>query len=306
MTLNCMSFRTPDFRYIAANVNHIIVTCVVLLINVGLPLSRSQDVILTQIDSQTEDPLADATACERDVPIMKELRTNVIRTYYINPDADHTTCMKLLSEAGIYLISDLSSPNISINRADPEWQVSLYSRYTAVIDELQQYNNTIGFFAGNEISNTVATTDASAYVKASVRDMKSYIKQKGYRTMGVGYATADVSNIRVNLANYLDCESDEQIIDFWGYNVYSWCGSSTYQKSGYKSRTEEFRNYTVPVFFAEYGCNEVQPRQFTEVNALYGDTMAEIWSGGIVYMYFQEANDYGMFLNSIPQGRVLI
>ncbi|KAJ5112001.1 hypothetical protein N7532_000046 [Penicillium argentinense] len=244
--------------------------------------------------SNTEDPLADATACERDVPLMKELRTNVIRTYYINPDADHTKCMQLLSDAGIYLISDLSSPNVSINRADPEWQVSLYSRYTAVIDELQQYNNTIGFFAGNEISNTVATTDASAYVKASVRDMKSYIKQKGYRSMGVGYATADVSNIRVNLANYLDCESDDQAIDFWGYNIYSWCGNSTYQESGYKARTEEFRNYTAPVFFAEYGCNEVTPREFTEVKALYGDTMAEVWSGGIVYMYFQESNDYGL------------
>nr|ADO29924.1 hypothetical protein PP102 [Penicillium paxilli] len=244
------------------------------------------------IDS--EDPLADATACERDVPIMKELRTNVIRTYYINPDADHTKCMKLLEEAGIYLISDLSTPNNSINRADPSWGMDLYDRYTSVIDELQQYNNTIGFFAGNEISNTAATTDASAYVKAAVRDMKTYIKEKNYRSMGVGYATADVTNIRVNLANYLDCESDEQIIDFWGYNVYSWCGDSNYQKSGYKTRTEEFRNYTVPVFFAEYGCNDVTPRPFTEVTALYGDTMAEVWSGGIVYMYFQESNDYGL------------
>ncbi|KAJ5369562.1 hypothetical protein N7509_014174 [Penicillium cosmopolitanum] len=244
--------------------------------------------------SNSEDPLADATACERDVPIMKELRTNVIRTYYINPDADHSACMKLLQDAGIYLISDLSSPNSSINRADPEWQVSLYSRYTSVIDELQQYNNTIGFFAGNEISNTAATTEASAYVKASVRDMKTYIKQKGYRSMGIGYATADVTTIRVNLANYLDCEDDDQTIDFWGYNVYSWCGNSTYEKSGYSTRTEEFRNYTAPVFFAEYGCNDVQPRPFTEVTALYGDTMAEVWSGGIVYMYFQEANDYGL------------
>lgn len=244
--------------------------------------------------SNNEDPLADATACERDVPILKELRTNIIRTYYINPDADHTKCMKLLSDAGIYLISDLSSPNVSINRADPEWQVSLYSRYTSVIDELQQYNNTIGFFAGNEISNTVATTDASAYVKASVRDMKSYIKQKGYRSMGVGYATADVSNIRVELANYLDCEEEDQAIDFWGYNIYSWCGNSNYKDSGYKARTEEFRNYTAPVFFAEYGCNDVTPRPFTEVKALYGDTMSEVWSGGIVYMYFQETNNYGL------------
>lgn len=224
---------------------------------------------------------------------MKELRTNVIRTYAINASADHSACMKLLSEAGIYLISDLSDPSQSIDRSDPSWETSLYTRYTSVIDELSQYNNTIGFFAGNEVSNTVATSDASAFVKAAVRDMKKYIKQKGYRSMGVGYATADVSAIRENMADYFDCNESDETIDFWGYNIYSWCGTSSYSASGYKDRTEEFRNYSVPVFFAEYGCNDVTPRKFTEVQALYGDTMAEVWSGGIVYMYFQETNNYG-------------
>lgn len=231
----------------------------------------------------------------------------MIRTYYINATADHTECMNLLAEAGIYVISDLSSPSESIDRSNPSWGIDLYERYTSVIDELAQYNNTIGFFAGNEVSNTVATTDASAYVKAAVRDMKTYIKEKGYRSMGVGYATADVSNIRDHMADYFDCEDDDQTIDFWGYNIYSWCGDSSYADSGYKSRTEEFRNYTVPVFFAEYGCNEVQPRQFTEVSTLYGDTMAEVWSGGIVYMYFQDENDYGGFpLDCTSIGKILI
>ncbi|KAJ5809059.1 uncharacterized protein N7503_001277 [Penicillium pulvis] len=244
--------------------------------------------------SQTVDPLADVTTCERDIPYMQELRTNVIRTYYINPDADHSGCMKLLQEAGIYVISDLSSTSEAIDRDDPEWNVALYDRYTSVIDELAQYNNTIGFFAGNEIANSVATTDGMAYAKAAVRDMKKYIKEMGYRAMGVGYATADVSAIRTDLANYLDCEAEDEIVDFYGYNIYSWCGDSTYAESGYKARTEEFANYTVPVFFAEYGCNSVSPRTFTEVEALYGDNMTPVWSGGIVYMYFQNSNDYGL------------
>lgn len=224
---------------------------------------------------------------------MAELRTNVIRTYAINASADHSACMKLLSAAGIYVISDLSDPNQSIDRSDPSWKTDLFARYTSVVDELSQYNNTIGFFAGNEVSNTVATSDASAFVKAAVRDTKKYIKQKGYRSMGVGYATADVAAIRADMADYFNCGDSDDTIDFWGYNIYSWCGNSTYAESKYQARTEEFANYSVPVFFAEYGCNEVTPRQFTEVKALYGDTMAEVWSGGIVYMYFQEANNYG-------------
>ncbi|KAJ5622755.1 hypothetical protein N7490_011360 [Penicillium lividum] len=244
--------------------------------------------------SQTEDPLADATACARDVPIMQELRTNVIRTYYINATADHSECMKLLQDAGIYVVSDLSSTTEAIDRSDPAWNVALYDRYTAVIDELAQYNNTIGFFAGNEIANSIATTQGMAFAKAAVRDMKKYIKEMDYRSMGVGYATADVESIRVDLANYLDCESDDERVDFYGYNIYSWCGDSSYAASGYKARTAEFANYTVPVFFAEYGCNTDGTRTFTEVEALYGDEMTPVWSGGIVYMYFQNSNDYGL------------
>ncbi|CAI7639325.1 unnamed protein product [Penicillium glandicola] len=240
------------------------------------------------------DPLADETLCARDIPYMQELRTNVIRTYAINASADHSGCMKLLAAAGIYVISDLSDPDVAIDRSDPAWDTTLFARYTSVVDELAQYNNTIGFFAGNEVSNTVATSDASAFVKAAVRDTKNYIKEKGYRSMGVGYATADVSAIRVNMADYFNCEDSDESIDFWGYNIYSWCGNSTYAESDYKARTEEFADYSVPVFFAEYGCNDVTPRPFTEVTALYGDTMAEVWSGGIVYMYFQEDNNYGL------------
>jgi 1,3-beta-glucanosyltransferase GAS1 len=242
------------------------------------------------------DPLADSASCQRDIPYLVALRTNTIRVYAIDPTKNHDQCMQMLADAGIYVISDLSSPSQSIIRDDPQWNIALYQRYTAVIDALAKYNNVIGFFAGNEVSNNLTNTDASAFVKAAVRDMKAYIKAKNYRTMGVGYAANDDSSIRVNMANYFNCGSRDSSIDFWGYNVYSWCGNSSYQQSGYEARTQEFQNYSVPVFFAEYGCNTVQPRQFTEVAALFGDTMAQVWSGGVVYMYFEEANNYGASL----------
>ncbi|KAK8054486.1 hypothetical protein PG994_009553 [Apiospora phragmitis] len=250
-------------------------------------------------DSKTKyiDPLSNESNCKRDVPILKDLHTNVIRTYAIDPKADHKACMDLLEKAGIYVIADLGEPALSINRDSPAWNVELFDRYKGVIDEMGKYTNTIGFFAGNEVTNNATNTAASAFVKAAVRDTKKYIKDTKDRWMGVGYAANDDAEIRINMAQYFNCGDEEQSIDFWGYNIYSWCGDSSFTKSGYDTQVEFFSNYSVPVFFAEYGCNSpggADGRKFDDTKALYSDKMTDVISGGIVYMYFEEDNDYGL------------
>jgi len=244
------------------------------------------------------DPLANAANCRRDVPLLKALRTNTIRTYAIDPKANHDDCMKLLDDAGIYVISDLSEPNLSVNRDDPRWDVELHKRYTDVVDSLAKYSNVIGFFAGNEVTNNNTNTPASAYVKAAVRDTKKHIKDTYKdRWLGVGYAANDDPDIREEIAHYFNCGDQLNAIDYWGYNIYEWCGSNTFTGSGYDKQVEFFKNYSVPVFFAEYGCNlpnGAAGRIWEETTALYSTDMTDVISGGIVYMYFQEANDYGL------------
>jgi 1,3-beta-glucanosyltransferase GAS1 len=223
---------------------------------------------------------------------------NVVRTYAIDPTQNHDACMQLLDAAGIYVISDLSEPDLSINRANPEWNLELYNRYTSAVDALAKYTNVIGFFAGNEVTNNASYTPASAFVKAAVRDTKAYVKSKGYTT-GVGYAADDDASIRAEVAAYFNCGNAADGIDFWGYNIYSWCDPSNYVTSGYQNHTEEFSTYNVPVFFAEYGCNTgaangAAGRDFSEVPVLYGPDMSPVFSGGIVYEYFEETNDFGL------------
>lgn len=241
------------------------------------------------------DPLTDKLSCQRDIPFLKELDTNVIRVYAIDTSLNHDDCFELLSQSGIYVIADLSEPGVSITRDNPQWSVELYNRYINVVDQLHKYPNILGFFAGNEVTNNGTNTNSAPFVKAAVRDIKHYIQSKGYRNIPVGYSTNDDADTRDNLANYFNCGNTNEAVDFYGINIYEWCGSlATYENSGYADRTKEFANFTVPVFFSEYGCNVPQPRLFNEVSTLYGQKMSSVWSGGIVYMYFEEANNYGL------------
>jgi hypothetical protein len=88
--------------------------------------------------------------------------------------------------------------------------------------------------------------------------------------------------------------------DFFGLNSYSWCGASaTYETSGYDTLVAMFNNSAIPVFFSEYGCNlpAGQARLFNEVQALYGPNMIAL-SGGLVYEYSEEPDDYGLVVIS--------
>ena len=127
--------------------------------------------------------------------------------------------------------------------------------------------------------------------------MKDYIKKHVDRAIPVGYSAADVRSILDDTSNYMMCNLKNDTSsrsDFFGLNSYSWCGDSSYKKSGYDVLTEKFSNASLPVFFSEYGCNEVTPRIFTEVQALYSQEMSQSFSGGLIYEYTQEDNNYGL------------
>ncbi|CAO3589735.1 unnamed protein product [Absidia cylindrospora] len=246
--------------------------------------------------SQTiSDPLADAEACARDAPMMKDLGANVVRVYEVDPSKNHDSCMRSFADNGLYLVLDIATPTYSINRKRPEYDVTLYKAYRATVANFAKYPHVLAFLAGNEVTNDKTNTPASSFVKAVIRDIKSYLQQSGGRAIPVGYASNDDEYIRDSIKDYFICGDDENShADFFGINLYEWCGGSSFEKSGYAERTREFESYGKPVFLSEYGCNLVRPRVFGEVEAVYGNQMTPTWSGGIVYEWTQENNEYGL------------
>jgi 1,3-beta-glucanosyltransferase GAS1 len=117
---------------------------------------------------------------------------------------------------------------------------------------------------------------------------------KGGRYIPLGYSAADIASIRPMFQNYLVCGPENDTIDFFAVNIYEWCGSSTFQSSGYADRLAEFQDYPVPTFFSEDGCITVRPRTFTDMAAIYGPNMEDVLSGAFVYEWIQEENDYGI------------
>jgi hypothetical protein len=159
------------------------------------------------------------------------------------------------------------------------------------MDAFAPYDNTAGFFIGNEVIALANQSLAAPYVKAAARDLKAYRNSKKYRDIPVGYSAADIAELRPMLQNYLACGSNSsesidmfgthvsETQDTWivmltndvtGLNAYEWCGDNTMQTSGYSTLNGYAQGYNIPIFFSETGCNTVQPRTFEDQSAIFG------------------------------------
>ena len=216
-------------------------------------------------------------------------------------------CASIFNAVGIYMFIDVNSP-LPLQSLDPGNLVTSYSstylsHVFSVVEAFGPYPNTLAFISANEVMNTVATGQtAPPYIRAVTRDLKDYISKHMSRQIPVGYSAADVSHILTDSWTYLSCyingeSSDLSRSDFFGLNSYSWCGptslTANYDASGYNTIISTFGNTSIPVFFSEYGCNQVKPRVFDEVPVLYGN-MTSVLSGGLVYEYYEEDNNYGL------------
>ena len=111
---------------------------------------------------------------------MQRLGVNTIRVYNLAPGLNHDECVSIFNAAGIYMILDVNSPfsTGSLNRAEPwtTYTAGYYEQVFGVIEAFKNFDNVLGFFAGNEVINEDAAYSAPAYVRVCISEVAIQIE----------------------------------------------------------------------------------------------------------------------------------
>ncbi|KAI0016616.1 glycolipid anchored surface protein [Xylariomycetidae sp. FL0641] len=256
--------------------------------------------------SHPPDPLAEQQldTLQRSLPLFKELGLNTLFIYRIDASENHDTAMKLLAEAGIYVLVGLGTVYRCVNRNSPfdSYTPELLQTYFAAVDVLSQYKNTLGLIVANEVINSPQNTSAAPVIRALVRDVRRYMDLSGQietagftrRKLPLGISAAETTSVLLPQYRYLCGGDDEGVLDFFSFTSYSWVGESSLVTSGYWHLVDAFKNAPLPVFFSEYGTIHRAPRIFAETDAIYSPVMTPVFSGGLVYEFLRSGNGYGL------------
>eukprot|EP00930_Biecheleria_cincta_P012449 TRINITY_DN11623_c0_g1_i1.p1 TRINITY_DN11623_c0_g1~~TRINITY_DN11623_c0_g1_i1.p1 ORF type:complete len:508 (+),score=84.20 TRINITY_DN11623_c0_g1_i1:117-1640(+) len=279
------------------------------------------------------DPVTDDLQQEwsSNLEAMAKLGVNLIRLYNIDPQASHQKFMSAAAALGIYVLVPLTrgdwgylpataSPscyNAEVADYAGTGQpgnvgTNLLSSAKQIVDQFSVYTNTLMFVVGNEIEQ-LDTNGYSAYpcVKALTRDIHRHQKAKSLRMIPLIYSSKDQgSPDRSIVAKYLSCEveTEDDIVDAFGLNVYSWCdqsyheGSLNFNYSPYYSIMTDFTFMSSPMLLTEFGCTAGAfqwtcpykgGRTWPQLKYITED-MNHLLSGAVAFEFSMENNEFGL------------
>jgi hypothetical protein len=213
---------------------------------------------------------------------MARLGINTLLIQSIDPGQKHTTCMKLLEDAGIYILIILNGDHVSVPHAMP-WGKGYEAMefYTSIIDSFQTYPNTLGFFITLNDKDFSQIDIISTY-KAMVRNMKEYVTTKKYRKIPVGLSAWDRN--RTRLPDYMNCGDTISSVDFFVIKTSSTfdqvtCDTGQSLLDG--GLVDEYRDFSIPTFFFSTCATDLQGT-FSKLSLIYNNLSSSVFSGVIV------------------------
>lgn len=234
------------------------------------------------------------------MPLLKKLGVNTILASSVITAAEHAYCMRLLEDAGIYVILILNGLNEDAQVVDGArllpWDYTTYARFFARIDAFRKFSNTLAF----AFELTDMSDDASHFtpmLKGAARDMKEYIANRKYRAIPVGSLEHD--HATSSFADYMRCGAPGESVDFHGvktvWDLPKPPADPTTQNGDPRCLNasfagdrivQQFREYPIPTVLLN-GCEAKYNHTFDEVPVIYGN-LSDVFSGTIVEHYFDE------------------
>lgn len=238
----------------------------------------------------------------------KKLGINAVRVYQVDPSLPHDQVMSLLANHQICVEVGAVTAETAINASNPQYTSAFLNRIKSVADAFAKYDNVLYLSIANEAITPGVSPGypIPSILKASARDLRAYMAQKGYRNIPIGCAERDDPQYTIPAAAAYMCGSPQERLDVLGYNCYRWAGGSlqSHLDAYYELCQVDFTFNgaapVIPVIMTEYGANAIQPRPFDDVPYLFGSepvvsngnsiNMANTFSGGFVFRY-QERQD---------------
>jgi hypothetical protein len=160
-----------------------------------------------------------------------------------DPTKDHTRAMKILEDAGIYVLfvspptsylaktttrltifQTLSSIHHCINRTNPlaSYTPETVDHFFQKIDAMASFPNTLGCLIADHLINNTTSELCAPIITAVVRDLKKYMTLKhrasGQRILPVGLGGAEYRD-NLKVVNYLTAGDESSRIDFWTVRI---------------------------------------------------------------------------------------
>lgn len=61
------------------------------------------------------------------------------------------------------------------------------------------------------------------------------------------FGSLDLDDNRLETAEYMNCGTDDERVDFFAFNDYSWCDPSDFHSSTWEKKVNDFKDYSVPL-----------------------------------------------------------
>jgi 1,3-beta-glucanosyltransferase GAS1 len=237
---------------------------------------------LSQNSTKFIDVLGDGPTCDRDIPLLARLGINTIVTPRLDPDADHSACMEKLQAAGIYVLFGLTSTTPAEATMN-SWNYIQQNNFTRLLDNLRHFENVMGFFFPPSDSSK---PQSLPFVRAAAREMKSYIKNKGYRSIPIGYMGTDHGSKATSV--FLNCGEQISAIDFYGIIPHPSCSDVSSAQPFLEHLASQYSSYSVPTFLFKFICPASDPQEhYRDLQYLYGNNVSRVFSGGVAAFFLE-------------------